>query len=108
MKIRTSANLFLVTTLLITVCGALAFSVIQVKSYIESNFYNAVPSMLDASSSELQENLAVGLALSEDLARESYLIDWFEDYEKDEKETCSFNHFRWLGNESSPRTSGCS
>ena len=41
--------------------------------------------MLDAASSELQENLAVGLALSEDLARESYLIDWFEDYEKDDK-----------------------
>ena len=85
MKIRTSVNLYLVTTLIIAVCGALAFSVIQVKSYIESNFYNAVPSMLDASSSELQENLAVGLALSEDLARESYLIDWFEDYEKDDK-----------------------
>ena len=85
MKIRTSANLFLVTTLLITVCGALAFSVIQVKSYIESNFYKTVPAMLDAASSELQENLAVGLALSEDLARESYLIDWFEDYEKDDK-----------------------
>ena len=85
MKIRTSVNLYLVTTLIIAVCGALAFSVIQVKSYIESNFYNAVPSMLGASSSELQENLAVGLALSEDLARESYLIDWFEDYEKDDK-----------------------
>jgi len=85
MKIRTSVNLYLVTTLIIAVCGALAFSVIQVKYYIESNFYNAVPSMLDASSSELQENLAVGLALSEDLARESYLIDWFEDYEKDDK-----------------------
>ena len=48
MKIRTSANLFLVTTLLITVCGALAFSVIQVKSYIENNFYKTVPAMLDA------------------------------------------------------------
>jgi len=85
MKIRTSVNLFLVTTLIIAVFGALAFSVMQARAYIESNFYKAVPSMLNASSSELQENLAVGLALSEDLARESYLIDWFEDYEKDDK-----------------------
>ena len=85
MKIRTSANLFLVTTLLIAVFGALAFSIMQVKSYIESNFYKTVPFMLDASSSELQANLAVGLALSEDLAEESYLIDWFENYEKDDK-----------------------
>ena len=85
MKIRTSVNLFLVTTLIIAVCGALAFSVMQVKSYIENNFYKTVPFMLDASTSELQANLAVGLALSEDLAKESYLIDWFEDYEKDDK-----------------------
>ena len=39
MKIRTSVNLFLVTTLIIAVCGALAFSVIQARTYIESNFY---------------------------------------------------------------------
>ncbi|WP_252722293.1 methyl-accepting chemotaxis protein [Treponema medium] len=85
MKIRTSVNLFLVTTLVIAVCGALAFSVMQARSYIESNFYKTVPFMLDASSSELQTNLMVGLALSQDLAEESYLIDWFEAYEKDDK-----------------------
>ena len=85
MKIRTSVNLFLVTTLIIAVCGALAFSVMQAKSYIESNFYKSVPLMLDASCSELQTNLAIGLALSQNLAEEPYLIDWFEDYEKDEK-----------------------
>ena len=85
MKIRTSVNLFLVTTLVIAVCGALAFSVMQAKSYIESNFYKSVPLMLDASCSELQTNLAIGLALSQNLAEEPYLIDWFEDYEKDEK-----------------------
>ena len=39
--------------------------------------------MLDTSCFELQTNLTVGLALSQDLARESYLIDWLEDYEKD-------------------------
>ena len=83
MKIRTSVNLFLVTTLIIAVCGALAFSVIQARTYIESNFYKTVPFMLDASSSELQTNLAVGLAISQDLAEEPYLIDWFENYEKD-------------------------
>ena len=60
MKIRTSVNLFLITTLVIAVCGALAFSVMQVKSYIENNFYKTVPFMLDASTSELQANLAVG------------------------------------------------
>ena len=85
MKIRTSVNLFWITTLIIAVCGAMAFSVMQERAYIESSFYKTVPCMLDASSSKLQENLAVGLALSEDLARESYLIDWFEDYEKDDK-----------------------
>ena len=85
MKIRTSVNLFLVTTLIIAVCGALAFSVMQARAYIEGNFYKTVPFMLDASSSELQTNLAVGLALSQDLAEEPYLIDWFEAYEKDEK-----------------------
>ena len=68
MKIRTSVNLFLVTTLVIAVCGALAFSVMQAKSYIESNFYKSVPLMLDASCSELQKNLAIGLALSQNLA----------------------------------------
>jgi len=83
MKIRTSVNLFLVTTLIITVCGALAFSVMQAKAYIESSFYKTVPCMLDTSCFELQTNLTVGLALSQDLARESYLIDWLEDYEKD-------------------------
>ena len=83
MKIRTSVNLFLVTTLIITVCGALTFSVMQAKAYIESNFYKTVPCMLDTSCFELQTNLTVGLALSQDLARESYLIDWLEDYEKD-------------------------
>ncbi|EPF28280.1 methyl-accepting chemotaxis protein [Treponema medium] len=85
MKIRTSVNLFLVTTLVIAVCGALAFSVMQARAYIENNFYKTVPFMLDASSSELQTNLTVGLALSQDLAEEPYLIDWFEAYEKDEK-----------------------
>ena len=84
MKIRTSVNLYLVTTLIIAVCGALTFSVIQAKSYIESNFYQTVPFMLDASSSELQTNLAVGLALSQDLAGEPYLIDWFENYEQND------------------------
>lgn len=83
MKIRTSVNLFLVTTLIITVCGALAFSVMQAKAYIESSFYKTVPCMLDTSCFELQTNLTVGLALSQNLARESYLIDWLEDYEKD-------------------------
>ena len=85
MKIRTSVNLYLVTTLIIAVCGALAFSVMQARAYIENNFYKTVPFMLDASSSELQTNLTVGLALSQDLAEEPYLIDWFEAYEKDEK-----------------------
>jgi len=84
MKIRTSVNLYLVTTLIIAVCGALTFSVIQTKSYIESNFYQTIPFMLDASSSELQTNLAVGLALSQDLAGEPYLIDWFENYEQND------------------------
>lgn len=83
MKIRTSVNLFLVTTLIIAVCGALAFSVTQARSYIEGNFYKSVPFMLDASCSELQTNLAVGLALSQNLAGEPYLVDWFEGYEKD-------------------------
>ena len=83
MKIRTSVNLFLITTLVIAVCGALAFSVMQAKAYIESSFYKTVPCMLDTSCFELQTNLTVGLALSQDLARESYLIDWLEDYEKD-------------------------
>ncbi|AIW90335.1 MULTISPECIES: methyl-accepting chemotaxis protein [unclassified Treponema] len=83
MKIRTSVNLFLVTTLIIAVCGALAFSVMQARSYMESNFYKTVPFMLDASCSELQANLAVGLARSQDLAEEPYLLDWFNSYEKD-------------------------
>ena len=83
MKIRTSVNLFLVTTLIVAVCGALAFSVMQAKSYIQGNFYKSVPFMLDASCSELQTNLAVGLALSQNLAEEPYLIDWIENYEKD-------------------------
>ena len=83
MKIRTSVNLFLVTTLIIAVCGALAFSVMQARAYMGSSFYKTVPFMLDASCSELQANLAVGLARSKDLAEESYLLDWFNNYEKD-------------------------
>ena len=85
MKIRTSVNLFLVTTLIIAVCGALAFSVMQARAYIESNFYKSVPFMLDASCAELQANLAVGLARSQDLAGEPYLLDWFSNYEKDDE-----------------------
>ena len=85
MKIRTSVNLFLIATLIIAVCGALAFSVMQSKSYIENNFYKTVPFMLNASCSELQTNLAVGLALSQDLAEEPYLIDWLENHERDDE-----------------------
>ena len=83
MKIRTSVNLFLLATLIIAVCGALAFSVTQTQVYMKENFYKTVPSMLDASCSELQKDIAVGLALSQNLAGEPYLIDWFENYEKD-------------------------
>jgi hypothetical protein len=39
--------------------------------------------MLEASSSDLQTNLAVGLALSQDLAEDTRLLDWFNNYEKD-------------------------
>ena len=83
MKIRTSVNLYFVVILVIAVCSALAFSVIQAKSYTESTFYRSVPLMLEASSSDLQTNLAVGLALSQDLAEDTRLLDWFNNYEKD-------------------------
>lgn len=81
MKIRTSVNLFLSAALIIAVCGALTFTVNQAKFYIESNFYKDVPFMLEASDSELQKNLAVGAALSQNLAEEPYLIDWLESRE---------------------------
>lgn len=83
MKIRTSVNLYFVVILVIAVCSALAFSVIQAKSYTESTFYRSVPLMLEASTSDLQTNLAVGLALSQDLAEDTRLLDWFNNYEKD-------------------------
>ena len=83
MKIRTSVNLFLSLALIIAVCGALTFTVIQAKAYLERNFYKDIPFMLEASSSELQTNLAVGLALSQNLAEEPYLIRWFENREAD-------------------------
>lgn len=83
MKIRTSVNLYFVVILVIAVCSALAFSVMQAKAYTESNFYRSVPLMLEASSSDLQTNLAVGLALSQDLAEDTRLLDWFNNYEKD-------------------------
>jgi len=83
MKIRTSVNLFLSAALIVAVCGSLTFTVVQAKAYIEGNFYKDIPFMLDASCSELQTNLAVGLALSQKLAEEPYLIRWFENRETD-------------------------
>ncbi len=87
MKIRTSVNLFLSTALIIAVCGALAFTVVQTKSYGENNFYKNVSFILDASCSELQKNLAVGLALSQNLAGEDYVIRWSENQENAAKDT---------------------
>ena len=83
MKIRTSVNLFLSVALVIAVCGSLAFTVSQAKSYIESNFYQDVPFMLNSSASELEKDLAVGLALSEKLVTEPYLLQWFKSRETD-------------------------
>ena len=83
MKIRTSVNLFLSAILIIAVCGALSFAVIRAKSHIENNFYKDVPFMLDSACFDLQNHLAVGLALSQNLAEEPYLIQWFENQEND-------------------------
>lgn len=86
MKIRTSVNLFLSLALMVAVCGALAFTVLQTKSYSEDNFYKNVSLILDASCSELQRDLAVGLAISQNLAEENYIIRWFENQESDSKD----------------------
>lgn len=83
MKIRTSVNFFLSIALIIAVCGSLIFTATQAQSYIESNFYQDVPFMLDSSTGELQKDLAVGLALSEKLAIEPYLLQWFDSRETD-------------------------
>ncbi len=87
MKIRTSVNLFLSLALMVAVCGALAFTVVQTKTYGENNFYKNVSFILDASCSELQKNLAVGLALSQNLAGEDYVIRWSENQENAAKDT---------------------
>lgn len=82
-------NLFLSAALTLAVCGALAFTVNQAKSYIEGNFYKDVPFMLDASCADLQTDLAVGLIEAKHLAAYPHLIRWFENLEKtpeDEKE----------------------
>lgn len=83
MKIRTSVNIFLGSALAVAVCGALAFTVTYAQAYIENNFYNDIPFMLESSCSDLQTDLAVGLALSENLAEQDSLIRWFENREKD-------------------------
>ena len=82
MKIKTSANIFLTAALAIAVCGALAFTVMHARRYIENNFYKDVPFMLEASCADLQKDLAVGLALSENLASNGSLVRWFSEYEK--------------------------
>ena len=87
MKIRTSVNLFLSLALMVAVCGALAFTVVQIKSYGEDNFYKNVSFIQDASCSGLQKNLAVGLALSQNLAGEEYAIRWAENQESTPKDT---------------------
>lgn len=83
MKIRTSVNLFLAAALGITIFGALTFTVLHTKTYIQKNFYKDVPFILEASCLDLQKDLAVGLALSENLAQHGYLVRWLEGYEQD-------------------------
>ncbi|MGP1576863.1 MAG: methyl-accepting chemotaxis protein [Treponema sp.] len=82
MKVKTSVSIFLSVALIIAVTGALAFTVMNAKAHIEDSFYKNVPTILDASCADLQANLAAGLALSEDFAKETYLIDWFESQEQ--------------------------
>lgn len=86
MKIRTSVSIFLTAVLMIAVSGALAFTAVHTKSYIEKTFYNDVPFILDTSSSQLCSDLALGLQLSQQLAKEPYVIRWLESSEQNQED----------------------
>jgi len=83
MKLRTSVSLFLLLTLVIAVSGALGFSVLHSKSYMQKRFYNNISFMLDSAIFDLQSDLRNGSTLSENFVKESYLIDWLESSEQD-------------------------
>ncbi|MGP1595259.1 MAG: methyl-accepting chemotaxis protein [Treponema sp.] len=82
MKLRTSVSIFLSAALITAVAGALTFTVMHAKAHIEDTFYKNVPIILDASCADLQSDLTTGLALSEDFAKETYLVEWFETQEQ--------------------------
>ena len=83
MKLRTSISLFLLLTLVIAVSGALGFTVLHSKSYMQKRFYNNISFMLDSAIFDLQSDLKNGSTLSENFVKEAYLIDWLESYEQD-------------------------
>ncbi|MGP1455769.1 MAG: methyl-accepting chemotaxis protein [Treponema sp.] len=83
MKLRTSISLFLLLTLVIAVSGALGFSVLHSRAYIQKRFYNNISFMLDSATFDLQSDIRNGATLSENFVKESYLINWLESYEQD-------------------------
>lgn len=86
MKIRTSVNIFLTLVLTFVVFVVLGAVSINAKSYFKNNFYNSVSYISEAAHSDLQVYLQRGLVLSESLTQDSYLIEWFENQEKNESQ----------------------